>query len=778
MYFRILIFTTIFSFSLFAQTFSYSGTVLEKSTGEALIGANVYLDELNFGASTNISGYFVIPNIPKGNYTLIVSYVGFKTEEVKINVQKDCQNCITIELNDEAVQTGEVVVSADSVRTIDKLFAKSVSKIDLTPRQLNQIPQAVESDLLRSLQTLPGITSLSDFSSALYVRGGTPDQNLYLVDGTDVYNPEHAFGIFSTFNTQAIKKVEMSKGGFGAEYGGRLSSVLDVTNLDGNRKEFVGNFNLSLLSASTTLQMPVGSIGSISGSFRRTYFDQTIAKWIDDIPQYYFYDGNLKGYFDLDKSNKLTFSVFNSRDDLDFKLDPDAEESLSFLYNWGNLTGSLNWKHIFSTKLFASFWATASRFNSNFDFDAVEFTEHNKLTDYAAKGALEYYYSKNLNIKFGLEQKILHLVLKQDANTGKVDVDVRRQHTAGYITTDWMPSERLTLQFGLRSNLFNTNDYQFDLAPRFTAKYRLTDNSNLKFAAGRYFQYLNRIPRLFFSSIWISADENIKPSSSDHFILGYQQEIGAVYEFEVEAYYKTYKDIYQYNQLLGSDVEASGYDENGNPIYSTSKGVFTRGDGHSYGIEFLLRKDVGALTGWVSYSLSKTEHKFDGINQDKYYTPRHDRTHIVNAVLNTNLTELFSGSRDSESNWIFSMNFVYASGQPITTPGSAYYINPLPAWDNIPVSGGEGIPGYKLYPSDINTFRLPDYMRMDLSITWENNFDSWSISPYLQIFNIGNRGNVWFVNYNREFNSGNIEQKIDKTNMLPILPSIGVKINF
>lgn len=778
MYFRILIFTTIFSFSLFAQTFSYSGTVLEKSTGEALIGANVYLDELNFGASTNISGYFVIPNIPKGNYTLIVSYVGFKTEKVKINVQKDCQNCITIELNDEAVQTGEVVVSADSVRTIDKLFAKSVSKIDLTPRQLNQIPQAVESDLLRSLQTLPGITSLSDFSSALYVRGGTPDQNLYLVDGTDVYNPEHAFGIFSTFNTQAIKKVEMSKGGFGAEYGGRLSSVLDVTNLDGNRKEFVGNFNLSLLSASTTLQMPIGSIGSISGSFRRTYFDQTIAKWIDDIPQYYFYDGNLKGYFDLDKSNKLTFSVFNSRDDLDFKLDPDAEESLSFLYNWGNLTGSLNWKHIFSTKLFASFWATASRFNSNFDFEAVEFTEHNKLTDYAAKGALEYYYSKNLNIKFGLEQKILHLVLKQDANTGKVDVDVRRQHTAGYITTDWMPSERLTLQFGLRGNLFNTNDYQFDLAPRFTAKYRLTDNSNLKFAAGRYFQYLNRIPRLFFSSIWISADENIKPSSSDHFILGYQQEIGAVYEFEVEAYYKTYKDIYQYNQLLGSDVEASGYDEKGNPIYSTSKGVFTRGDGNSYGIEFLLRKDVGALTGWVSYSLSKTEHKFDGINQNKYYTPRHDRTHIVNAVLNTNLTELISGSRDSESNWIFSMNFVYASGQPITTPGSAYYINPLPAWDNIPVSGGEGIPGYKLYPSDINTFRLPDYMRMDISITWENNFDSWSISPYLQIFNIGNRGNVWFVNYNREFNSGNIEQKIDKTNMLPILPSIGVKINF
>ena len=642
---------------------------------------------------------------------------------------------------------------------------------------MSQIPQAVESDLLRSLQTLPGITSLSDFSSALYVRGGTPDQNLYLVDGTDVYNPEHAFGIFSTFNTQAIKKVTMSKGGFGSEYGGRLSSVLDVTNIDGNRKEFVGNVNVSLLSASTTLQMPVGSIGSISGSFRRTYLDQTVAKWVDDIPQYYFYDGNLKGFFDLDKSNKLTFSVFNSKDDLDFKLDPDAEESLSFLYNWGNLTGSINWKHIFSPKLFASFWTTASRFTSNFDFDAVEFKEYNKLTDYAVKGALEYYASNNLNIKFGLEQKLLHLVLEQNSNTGTIDVNVRRQHTSGYASADWKPTENLSLQFGLRANLFNTNKYDFNVAPRFTAKYRLTESSNLKFATGRYYQYLNRIPRLFFSSIWVSADENLKPSSSDHFILGYQKEIDAVYEFEVEAYYKTYKNIYQYNQLIATDVTPSGYDERGNPIYGTSQGVFTRGDGKSYGLEFMLRKDIGALTGWVSYSISKTEHEFDGINKGKKYTPRHDRTHIANAVLNTNLTELFSEDRNSKSNWILGISFVYTTGQPITTPGSAYYINPLPAWDNIPTKGDD-VPGVNLYPSDINTFRLPDYIRMDVSLTWENKFETWSISPYLQIFNIGNRSNVWFINYDKSLENGQIVQKIEKTTMLPILPSIGVKINF
>jgi len=204
---------------LFAQnngTATYSGTVIDSTNGEALIGANVYIKKLNYGSSTNLSGYFVIPNIPPGEYILICSYIGYKQKNLKITVTSDCENCITISLSPQAYETEQVIVSGDSVAAIDRLFSKPISQIDMTPQQINKIPKFIEADF-----------------SALYVRGGTPDQNLYLIDGTDVYNPEHAFGIFSTFNTNAIKKVEMSKGGFGAEYGGRLSSVLNVTNLEG-----------------------------------------------------------------------------------------------------------------------------------------------------------------------------------------------------------------------------------------------------------------------------------------------------------------------------------------------------------------------------------------------------------------------------------------------------------------------------------------------------------------------------------------------------------------
>ena len=248
-----------------------NGFVYDAANGEALIGANIFIRELNLGAGSNLSGFYVIPKIMSGKFELIVSYVGYKSQTLIVTLNKNETKRIDIYLNPEAILGEEVVVTGDSVRTIEKLFNKPVSKIELSPVQLGRVPQVVESDLLRTLQSLPGIVPVSDFSSAIYVRGGTPDQNLFLLDGTDVYNPEHAFGLFSTFNMDAIKKVEVYKGGFSAEYGGRLSSVINVTNNDGNRNEFEGKVSFSLLSLSTTLQTPIGSIGSLSGSLRRTY---------------------------------------------------------------------------------------------------------------------------------------------------------------------------------------------------------------------------------------------------------------------------------------------------------------------------------------------------------------------------------------------------------------------------------------------------------------------------------------------------------------------------
>ena len=250
---------------VFGQHATISGFVYDAANGEALIGTNVYLDGTQLGSSTNNSGYYVIPHIPIGRYKLTVHYIGFKIYKQEISLLGGDEKIITVNLQAQDLVLEKVVITDEAIAPAERLFDKQISQFKLSARQLKQIPQVAETDLLRSLQMLPGVLPVSDFSSALYVRGGTPDQNLYLMDGTDVYNPEHAFGLFSTFITDAIKQVELSKGGFGAKYGGRLSSILSVTNLDGNREQFEASGSISLLSVQTTIQMPIGSNGSLTG---------------------------------------------------------------------------------------------------------------------------------------------------------------------------------------------------------------------------------------------------------------------------------------------------------------------------------------------------------------------------------------------------------------------------------------------------------------------------------------------------------------------------------
>jgi hypothetical protein len=675
---------------------------------------------------------------------------------------------LKINLEPISLQTKEVVITGDSSRIIDKLFVKPISQVELTSRQINNIPRVIEADLLRSLQTLPGIQPLSDFSSALYIRGGTPDQNLYLVDGTDVYNPEHAFGLFSTFNTNAIKKIELSKGGFSAEYGGRLSSILSVTNLDGNRNNFQGDLSVSLLSGAVTLQTPLGKIGSVSGSFRRTYLDQTVAKFIDEVPPYYFYDGDLKAFLDLDDENKLTFSLFGSKDNLDYTFEKDTQDKIGFHYDWGNTTGSINWKRIFAQKLFGNFWLTGSRYSSLFTFDEFGMKEINEIADYTFKGNLEYYYSEQFIFRFGYEYKNVHGKLYEELPNGKVDAKRFINYYCGYASLNWKPTDRFDVEAGLRYEYFASEKDFKNLDPRFSIKYRLTETSNLKFSSGIFHQYVNRMPRLFFASIWTSADKYTSGSSSVHYIIGYQKEI--------ESYLKDYRNIYQFNQTYLTEVTADGFTNDNKPVFTESKGLYNRGDGKSYGIEFLLRKDYGAITGWVGYSLARTEFKFDELNNGKSYVPRHDRTSTINFVANINvnnlLDEIYDKSSESgTSKWLVGINFVYATGQPITIPSSAYAAQKLPDWS-------ENQYGVSLYPSELNTLRLPPYIRLDISITYEKQYDGWSLAPYLQIFNVGNRKNVWFIDYNNKIKEDQITQEIKTVHMFPILPSVGVNIKF
>ncbi len=768
----------LFSFNLFSQqsrTITLNGFVYDKKNGETLIGANVFIKKYNIGASTNLNGYFAITNVPVGECELSISFIGYSSQVIKIKAE-DNLKALHIYLEPEAIILNQVVIKGDSIRTIDKLYEKPISKIELTGKQINSIPKFVEADLLRSLQTLPGIQPLSDFSSALYVRGGTPDQNLYLLDGTDVYNPEHAFGLFSTFNTNAIKQVELSKGGFGAEYGGRLSSILNVTNLDGNRNNFQADVTISLISASTTIQTPLGSIGSLSGSFRRTYIDQTYAKFLKEVPDYYFYDGNVKALFDIDDKNKVVVSFYGGRDKLNFLFDKEASNSLGFKYEWGNTTGSINWRKILNKELFANFWITASQFSSEFTFDEVKMTQRNIARDIAIKGNLEYYISKHFNLRFGFEEKNLYGQLYEKFSGGEVDANKYRNHYTAYILSIWKPTERWNIESGLRYDYFNSEvDYQ-NLDPRISIKYKLNETTNLKLASGIYHQYLNRVNTFFFASLWTSADEYTKGSSAYHLIGGVQKELFQVYELEIEAYYKKYNDVYSYNPTFLTEIEPSRFNEKNEPVFDNTKGLFNRGDGHSIGLEIMLRKDYGAITGWLGYSLARTIGKVDGLNNYKNFIPRQDRTHTVNWVMNVNINELLSELKDevyvqSSSKWLLSTNFVYSSGQPITLPVSVYAIYRLPDWQN-------NSNNIALYPAELNSVRLPAYIRMDLSVTWEKDFGGWLFAPYLQIYNIGYRKNVWFINYENEIKDGKIEQKPKSIYMLPILPSLGINVKF
>jgi hypothetical protein len=761
MYTKTIIFLIIACTTLFAQDkkpATLSGFVYDIDDGEALIGANVYLENTTIGGSTNLSGYYVIPNIPIGQHIIICEYMGYQKFRKQITIHAGSDMKQSINLQEDFLETEVITVTADSQRTIERLYDKPISTVLLSPRQIQSVPQVAEADLLRTLQTLPGVVPIYDFSSALYVRGGTPDQNLYLLDGTDVYNPEHMFGLFSTFNSEAIKHVELSKGGFGAEHGGRLSSVLDVTNLDGNRQEFEGTASISLLSVKTTLQTPLGNLGSLSGSLRRTYFDKTIAPFVDEVPDYYFYDGSIKAFFDLDSNNKLTISGYGGNDFLDFVLNPESTEQQSFQYGWGNRTGSLRWTHIFTPRLFSNFWVTYSTFNSDFDLDLYKVGEKNAINDLTIKGKLEYHFSDHFASRFGFEQKMLDLDYFFEDQGMIIDIQQSGIQSAFYGILNWKPSYKWDIEMGMRFTHFKIDKLAQDWAPRFSAKYRLSDTSILRAAAGRYYQYLHRIPRLFIIDIWTVSNKYQERARSDHYQVGYQKEISEDYEFEVDAFFKDYKNIYSFNHNVGADIQANAYSTDGRPVFNTMENIFHRGDGSTYGFEVLLRKDKGRARGWVGYAYSHTEYRIDGINQNRWFMPRHDRTHTINAMGNFDLI-------NSRNKLILGTNFVYSTGQPITEPGSAYISSPGPF---------ERRNNVNYAPTKINDIRLPDYVRLDLSLTYQIQFRGWMMAPYLQIYNISNRGNVWFISY--EYENG--KPVIEEQYMLPMLPTVGVNFTF
>jgi outer membrane cobalamin receptor len=721
-----------------APSGTLSGFIHDKSNGESLAFANIILKGATLGASSNTSGYYAVTNIPPGTYTVIISLLGYKTHTAEIAIDGD--RVANFELTGEAIQVGEMTISAER---IEQRSTTQTGLIVMKPRDVESIPAVGEVDIFRALQMMPGIKSSSDISSGLYIRGGGPDENLILLDGTIVYNPSHLFGFFSTFNNDAIKDIELLKGGFPAEYGGRLSSVLNVTNKDGNRMNFQGKASISLISARLTAEGPL-SFGSWFLSARRTYFDQFMKvagldKGDEPLPLYYFYDANGKVNVDINQNNKLSFVGYLGQDDLSYNLKEDQIDMNMF---WGNRTGALKYTSIFSPQLFANFVATGSYYKSQMtaDFSATDMTMINSISDYSLKGDLDYYLNIDNFLKVGFWWSQYRIgVVRKFADNVFYDVVTRPALIAFYAEDEWNATTRLKFQVGVRCEYQDMNK-KVHIAPRFSTRFAITDDIALKFGTGVYYQYLNLVSQegLSFFDLWLPIGNDMAPGRASDIILGLETHPSEGYDLSLETYYKTYNDIVEFKteETRTTDI----------------KELFNIGTGRAYGAELFLQKKIGALTGFVGYSLAWTYRNFPEINGGKDYQPKYDRRHDLSLSLNYQFDE----------NWKFSLAYTYATGQTYTRPVGRYVIN-------TPVHSFE-----QILPGDRYNGRLEPYHRLDVSVNKKFLFFGLKGNYYLQIFNVYSHKNVWFKMFDTDKNP----VEITDVRLLPIIPTIGFDFEF
>ena len=728
-----------------------SGFVRDASNGESLPFASVYLKGRNWGGISNESGYYAIVNVPPDTYTLIGSLVGYATFQDTIRLG-DADLVVDIELEEKAIELEATIIEAE--REDVESFDISPGRTTLQVKELKVAPAAIEADPIRTIQTLPGVAALSDFSVGLYVRGGTPDQNLILLDGTDVYNASHLFGLFSTFPADAAKSTELLRGGYPAKYGGRLSSVLNVITDEGNKEEFEGAGGISLMSSRLTLQGPIGK-GSWLLSGRRTHLEPVLALARDALDAkrfgYNFYDLQGKTHQILSHDDQLTVAAYKGRDQLVYRFD-----EFDFDLAWGNRTISTKWTHVFDSALFANFMLTGSRFRAQttFDTEDVRLIESNRLTDLSFKGDANFFPNKDHTVEFGLLTKRQSMeYVFGEADQQWVNVDVEGFHHALYAQDNWKVTRLLTLQPGLRFNYFVNGGYT-GWSPRLAARYQIGNDTFLKGAVGQYHQYIFRLAREFqgislLSNVWALADSTAEPSKAIHYIAGIETPLAAALDLDVEVYYKDYEGLYELNYDETQSVEIGD--------------IIRRGEGQAYGFDLLLRKRAGRHTGWVSFSTGISERTIDGLKLDENgaaqpFKSKFDRRFSLNLIHSWRLGK----------SWTLNSGYAYASGQPYTQVLGRGELE-LPS----------GLRWTFNQQGELNAVRLPEYQRLDVSIQKQWEFDAWGLKFFLQIVNLTNHKNVfnyfWDMEGKPEKRRANKRREIS---MLPILPSFGVDFYF
>ncbi|MBN1559712.1 TonB-dependent receptor [candidate division KSB1 bacterium] len=707
---------------------------------------NVMISDTDWGAATNNAGYYIIQHVPPGEYTLIFSMMGYEKRQQQVRVAVNEAVKVDVTLNPAVIELEGVVKTAERERFEREV---EISTNTLTAKQLSTMPMLAEADVFRTLQLLPGVVSRSDFSSQLYVRGGSPDENLVLLDGVAVYNPFHLLGLFSTFNTDAIKEVEFMTGGFPAEYGGRLSSVLSITNNEGNSKEFEGRANISMLSAKATLQGPFPH-GSYLISARRTYFDQIFKGTRYDFP-YYFYDFQGKINFNLGDNHRLTLSGFYGDDKLNYDLESDEEEeefTVGIDWLWGNRTTALKWRWLIHPNLYSEVLLTRSNFTLDLDLDIVStnvaaLNVENGIVDRTIKADFNYFGIVDHGIKFGASQSWLDFKYAFGINGSQLfNYQAKPALVAAYAQDQWQLSNLTAVRAGARVEHYSIGAYT-TFSPRVGFKHRLYDNFALKGSFGLYHQFMTTAAsdnqNFSFVDLWFPLAEQYQPLNAVHYVAGFEWWLPADLIFTGEFYYKTMDNLLEINE----------YGD-----FANADDDFIVGDGHATGCELLLKRSTGRINGWIGYTFAFTQRQVNSI----IFYPRHDRRHNLNLVMNC---ELGKG-------WNLGFVFTYGTGMPYT-PVLGKYVRY--SWN---YHRNEVVDEIYNRLGSKNSQRYPTYHRMDLSI--RKRWRIWGLEnyPYVQIINAYNRKNVFLYFWDHDANPS----QFITVPMFPFLPTIGMEINF
>jgi len=780
----LILFISITSNPLQAQKkFTISGTVKDATTGELLIGTNVYVKETIKGVTTNHYGYYSL-TVPEGKFTLAISFVGYLDVLKSIDLKKNMQ--INIELSPKSFMGEEVVVS--SSRMDQNIQSTDVGKVDVAIETIKSLPAFMgEVDVLKAIQLLPGVQASGEGNTGFYVRGGGPDQNLIMLDEATIYNAGHLFGFFSVFNADAIKSVELTKAGMPAYYGGRLASVLDIYMKEGNQKKYQVDGGIGLIFSRLTIQGPIKKdTSSFIVSARRTYIDVLAQPFLSSTSplknsSFYFYDLNTKINYALSDKDKLYLSGYFGNDVYGFN---SKKADLTNQFEWGNASGSLRWTHLFNNKLFMNSSAIFSDYHFSFGMkqNIYNITLNSGVRDWNGKVDFSYLQSPAQTIRFGMNY-IFHTFTPStlDVQADNTAYNIAKpkkfyaHDLAFYVNDEFDITKKLRVNAGLRYTIFqqigpfdrfildNQNRVQDTISyasgkpvatykglePRISVRYVLDNQSSLKASFAQNYQYIHQVSLSSISlptDLWVPSTSLIKPQFGTQYAVGYYRNFkDNLIETSVEFYYKEMENLLEYKEGA-----TPGDDVNNNPDNN-----YTFGKGWSYGGELFIKKSKGKLTGWIGYTLSWTKRKFPDLNQGKEFYAKYDRRNDVS----------ITGSYKLNKRFEFSAVWVYATGNTMTIPIGRYFIN------------GNFVTEY----SDKNAYRLPPYHRLDLSVSFTikktNKVES---VLNLSVYNAYNRMNPFFITLETTGNiqSFDIQTKAVQMSLFPILPSLSWNFKF